>query len=592
MTVAVMAAVLMIATASSAQATPNTSKAWGRNDDGQLGTGMTEGPEKCGTEMKTACSTTPVEVSKLSGVTALSAGEKQSLALLENGTAMAWGDPVGGFGGSLGNGTTERSNVPVAVCAPAPEPCPGSRLSEVAAVASSRFDNVALLKNGAVMDWGYGSEGALGNGANEASAVPVAVSGLSEPVKAIAAGEGFGLALLKGGTVMAWGRNGAGQLGNGATTNSDVPVQVKGLTGVTAIAAGLRFALAVLSDGTVMAWGANGQGQLGNGTETASNVPVAVSGLKEVIAVAGGAQHSLALLQNGTVMAWGDNVAGELGDGSHTGPENCGTLLLPCAKTPVAVSGLKGVTAIAGGNGHSLALLGGTVEAWGSNNYGQLGDGTSTGPEPCGTNFGPCSATPVEVSKLSDVKGIAAGTEAFSLAFGPPPAVTGLTPKLGPASGGTSVSISGTDFTGTTAVEFGSTKASSFTVLSPTSITAVAPVLPAGPADVTVTNTWGTSAISAGDRFTVTPTVTGVSPGSGPAAGGISVTVTGSGFIPGSTAARFKFANRKAKSVNCSSTTTCTVLTPRYAQRTVDVRATVNNTTSPTNRPSDQFTYR
>jgi alpha-tubulin suppressor-like RCC1 family protein len=428
---AAMIAALTMAIAASAQAAPNIATAWGNNEHGQLGDGTTEGPEKtCGVEANRACSTTPVAVSGLNGVTAVDAGEQQSLALLENGTVMAWGDPVA-FGGSLGDGTTKASDVPVAVCAPAPEPCPGSHLGEVTAIASSRFDNVALLKNGAVMDWGSGLDGALGDGTTEGSSVPVAVSGLSEPVKAIAAGEAFSLALLSNGTVMAWGRNSSGQLGNGTTTSSDVPVEVKGLTGVTAIASGGDFALAVLSNGTVMAWGANGSGQLGNGTETSSDVPVAVSGLKEVTAVAGGGQDGLALLSNGTVKAWGNNTEGELGDGSHTGPENCGTFMLPCAKTPMAVSGLSGVTMIAVGETHSLALLSnGAVVAWGTNHFGQLGDGTSTGPEPCGPFAEPCSTTPVAVKQAAAVvKGISAGRQ-FSVAFGLPPAPANL-PEVG-----------------------------------------------------------------------------------------------------------------------------------------------------------------
>ncbi len=339
-----------------------------------------------------------------------------------------------------------------------------------------------------------------------------------------------------------------------------------------------------------MTWGNNRVGQLGNGSSAeGSDIPVAVSGLSGVSAISAGGTHSLALLTGGTVKAWGDNKDGELGDGTSTGPETCGTLMSACAKTPVSVSGLSGVVAVSGGGAHSLALLSnGTVESWGDNGSGQLGDGTSTGPEPCGLDF--CSTKPVQVSKMNGAVGIAGGGQ-HSLAFGPPPTVTAVKPKKGPASGGTTVTITGTDLTGATAVKFGSVSATSFTVNSATSITAVSPAEPAGRVDVTVTTTWGTSAMSLADSFLVTPTVTGLSPSSGPAAGGTSVTVTGSGFATGTTATRFRFGTTLATSVNCASTTTCTVTSPAHPAGTVDVKAIVNHVASPRNRPADQFTY-
>jgi len=119
---------------------------------------------------------------------------------------------------------------------------------------------------------------------------------------------------------------------------------------VTAIAGGLLHSLALKSDGTVRAWGQNTSGQSGNGTVTfGSNTPVQVSGLSGVAAIAGGDIHSLALKSDGTVWAWGYNLDGELGNGTYTD-----------SNTPVEVSGLSGVTVIAGGGFHSLALVGAT----------------------------------------------------------------------------------------------------------------------------------------------------------------------------------------------------------------------------------------
>ena len=134
--------------------------------------------------------------------------------------------------------------------------------------------------------------------------------------------------------VLAWGENVRGELGDGATERSDVPVAVSGLSGVTAVSAGADFSLALLSDGTVMAWGENGFGQLGNATAGEdSYIPVPVNGLGEVTQVAAGGNHALALLRNGTVVAWGYNAFGQLGDGK-TGYEGS-------SHVPVPVSGLE-----------------------------------------------------------------------------------------------------------------------------------------------------------------------------------------------------------------------------------------------------------
>jgi polyvinyl alcohol dehydrogenase (cytochrome) len=172
-----------------------------------------------------------------------------------------------------------------------------------------------------------------------------------------------------------------------------------------------------------------------------------------------------------------------------------------------------------------------------------------------------------------------------------PPAITGVSPSKGPVAGGTTVTITGANFTGASAVAFGSTNAKSFTLVSSTSITAVSPARPAGVVDITVTAPGGTSALTPSDRFRFTPTVTKVTPASGPVAGGTSVTITGTGFAPGTSATTFRFGAAKATSVSCASRTSCTVLSPAHEAGTVDVEATVNGVTSPRNSPADQFRY-
>lgn len=169
-----------------------------------------------------------------------------------------------------------------------------------------------------------------------------------------------------------------------------------------------------------------------------------------------------------------------------------------------------------------------------------------------------------------------------------PPTVTGINPDQGPVGGGTQVSISGTNLSGATAVDFGSTAATSYTVDSATEITAVSPPSSAGTADVTVTTAGGTSATSAGDEFTwvAAPTVTAVTPTSGPGSGGTSVTVTGTGF---SGVTGVDFGSVPAASFSVSSSTSITAVSPPAPTGTVNVTVTTAGGTSATSA-DDEFT--
>ena len=346
--------------------------AWGYDNYGQLGNNGT------------ANSNVPVEVSAagvLAGKTIVSvaAGNSHCLALCADGTVAAWG--YNGYG-QLGDGTTTNRLVPVDITQS------GALAGKTVVAISTGYDHsLALCADGKLTAWGYNYNGEIGNNSTTSSSVPVAVDTtgvlLGKKVVAVAAEGSSSLALCENGTVVSWGSNIYGQLGVGTVSSSLVPVAVSTdgtLSGKTviAVAAGSQHALALCSDGTVDAWGDNSGGQLGNNSGTNSYVPVEVSrsgvlNNRNVVAVAAGAYYSVVLCADGTVAAWGDNSSGQLGNGNTT------TSKIPVAVVNTGVLAAKSVVAVAAGYNHSLALCSdGTQAAWGCNDYGQLGNNSTT----------------------------------------------------------------------------------------------------------------------------------------------------------------------------------------------------------------------
>jgi alpha-tubulin suppressor-like RCC1 family protein len=334
-------------------ATTVTMRAWGLNSFGQLGDGSARDRHK------------PVKVRLPAGttVTSVRSGCYHTVALTSTGRVLAWGD---NGNGELGNGTVTSSHTAVRVKLP--------RGVTVTAVRAGCTFSLALAKSGRVLAWGQNSTGELGNGGSTDRHRPAYVKlPPGTRVKAISAGQSFGLALTASGHVFAWGFNESGELGNGSTADSDTPVRVELPSGtrVKSVAAGGGHVLALTTTGLLLGWGLNAFGEVGDGSTTSRDTPVDVmipAGTK-VTGIIAGVFFSLALTSQGRVLAWGDNSNGELGDGSTT-----------ASATPVRVRLPAGsrVRVISAGAVDSYALTTkGRVLAWGFGGEGQLGDGGS-----------------------------------------------------------------------------------------------------------------------------------------------------------------------------------------------------------------------
>ena len=320
---------------------------WGRNSDGQVGDGAT-------TQRLTP---TPV-VGLSSGTAAVAAGNAHTCALTTGGAVACWGD---NSRGQLGDGTVLDRPIPVPVST-----LPGG----VTAIAAGADFTCALRTGGGVQCWGANWGGQLGDGTTTSSAVPTEVSGLSSGATRIAAGGGHACAITTGGSLSCWGSAGSGGLGDGNGGYSAVPVAVIGLAAdVTSVGVGFEHTCAVTTGGAVRCWGYNQFGQVGDGTSTTRLTPTPVSGLAAgVSAVAGGSLQTCALMVSGEVRCWGGDGGSQLGLGS---------VFVVSRRTPWPISGFgSGLARVAAGEWHTCGLTTtGGVKCWGSNFYGQLGDG-------------------------------------------------------------------------------------------------------------------------------------------------------------------------------------------------------------------------
>ncbi len=292
----------------------------------------------------------------------IAANVSHSLALTTDGNLLSWGD--NDFGQLGDAGLSPFREIPEII----------PNVSNIVAIATGSGHSLALKSDGTLLSWGDDSNGQLGDDdilANKSSPVPV--DGALNII-AIAAGSDYSLALESDGTLLSWGQNSRGELGDGTTINGSgtttnfraKPVSVLNASDIIAIAAGSNHSLALKADGKLLSWGFNKAGQLGNGSSSASifgTVPNFVL-INNIVAIAAGGSHSLALKSDGTLLSWGRDELGQLGDDSALADKT----------TPVAVGLASNIVAIAAGRNSSMALDSkGTLLSWGQNSGGLLG---------------------------------------------------------------------------------------------------------------------------------------------------------------------------------------------------------------------------
>ncbi len=316
---------------------------WGKNASGQLGNGTLND------------SSIPVSVVDLtSSAVSISAGESHSCSLLSAGNIECWGE--NGFG-QLGNGTVEKSILPVEV---------GGLPQAALSVSAGYYFTCAGTIENDIYCWGRGDYGQLGNGYSSINKIVVDGYGFPGVVNSFSVGSTHSCAVLESGKIVCWGTSFSGQLGNGDNDNHPIPVYIQDDIDIyTDVDAGSYHTCGLTNSGTVKCWGANVAGELGNGSVLSANTPVAVNGLPDEITSIGlGEISTCAVTRNHDLACWGWNLYGQLGTGDK---EN--RLL------PTFIDSLAGrVEAVAAGSRHTCATTTtDEVYCWGDNTYKQLG---------------------------------------------------------------------------------------------------------------------------------------------------------------------------------------------------------------------------
>jgi len=354
---------------------------WGLNSQGELGFGSISTAPTClnpadgsnGYDATNKRCPFPSLIDSSATWSKIAAGMFVSLALRSDGTLWSWG---GNTSGILGLGPNPALFCPTYTGTFCPTPTQIGSVTNWSRIDIAQNHAVAIRSDGTLWSWGNNLRGELGNGTTVASDVPIPIGTATNwSAVTVTRTQGSG-ALRSDGTLWTWGTTTTLALGPTPVTfcpSYNVmsgclsPTQVGSVMNWSQIDGGDNHILALRSDGTLWSWGANLSGELGTGGG-ASNVPVQIGTATNWLQVSAGQQHSLALRSDGTLWGWGLNTKGQLGDGT--------TLNRPA---PVPIGTATNWSRIAAGEMYSMGIDStGQLWSWGGNGQGNLGDGTYT----------------------------------------------------------------------------------------------------------------------------------------------------------------------------------------------------------------------